>query len=60
MVQLFIDGGGFMWPILGIGIIGLIFVGERLFHLIMGLGSKQAIEPLEISKYPINWCPTLL
>ena len=30
MVQLFIDGGGFMWPILAIGAIGLIFVGERL------------------------------
>ena len=33
MVQLFIDGGGFMWPILGIFIVGLVFVLERLYHL---------------------------
>ena len=38
MVQLFIDGGGFMWPILIIFIIGLAFVIERLVHLIGGLG----------------------
>jgi len=42
MVQLFIDGGGFMWPILGIGAIGLIFVGERLFHLISGLQANES------------------
>ena len=42
MVLLFIDGGGFMWPILGIGIIGLIFVGERLYHLISGLGANES------------------
>ena len=42
MVQLFIDGGGFMWPILGVGTIGLIFVGERLYHLISGLGANEA------------------
>ena len=37
MVELFIDGGNFMWPILGIFIVGLIFVGERLIHLISTL-----------------------
>ena len=42
MVQLFIDGGGFMWPILFIFIIGFVFVGERLYHLIKGLSSKEA------------------
>jgi len=42
MVQLFLDGGNFMWPILGIGIIGLIFVFERLFHLISGLGANES------------------
>ena len=41
MVQLFLDGGGFMWPILGIGAIGLIFVGERLYHLINGLQAND-------------------
>ena len=41
MVQLFIDGGGFMWPILGIGVIGLVFVGERLYHLISGLQANE-------------------
>ena len=41
MVQLFIDGGGFMWPILFIFIIGFVFVGERLYHLIKGLSSKE-------------------
>ena len=39
MVQLFIDGGGFMWPILFIFIIGFVFVGERLYHLVKGLAS---------------------
>ena len=42
MVQLFLDGGNFMWPILGVGIAGLIFVFERLFHLISGLGANEA------------------
>jgi biopolymer transport protein ExbB len=37
MVELFIDGGGFMWPILGVFIVGLIFIGERLIHLISTL-----------------------
>ena len=41
MVQLFIDGGGFMWPILFIFIIGFVFVGERLYHLIKGLASDE-------------------
>ena len=42
MVQLFIDGGGFMWPILFIFIIGFVFVGERLYHLLKGLATKEA------------------
>ena len=37
MVELFINGGSFMWPILGIFIVGLIFVGERLIHLVSTL-----------------------
>ena len=41
MVQLFIDGGGFMWPILGIFIAGLVFVLERLYHLLKGLSSNE-------------------
>ena len=41
MVQLFLDGGGFMWPILVIFIIGLVFVLERLYHLIKGLSSNE-------------------
>jgi biopolymer transport protein ExbB len=41
MVQLFIDGGGFMWPILGAFIIGLVFVFERLVHLIGGLSTNE-------------------
>ena len=41
MVQLFIDGGGFMWPILAILIIGLVFVIERLVHLVGGLGAGE-------------------
>ena len=41
MVQLFIDGGGFMWPILFIFIIGLVFVLERLYHLFKGLSSDE-------------------
>ena len=42
MVQLFLDGGNFMIPILGVGIIGLIFVFERLYHLISGLGANES------------------
>ena len=42
MVQLFVDGGGFMIPILLIFIIGLAFVIERLYHLIKGLSSNEA------------------
>ena len=41
MVQLFIDGGGFMWPILFVFIVGFVFVGERLYHLIKGLASNE-------------------
>ncbi len=41
MVQLFLDGGNFMWPILGSFIIGLLFVIERLFHLVSGLSSGE-------------------
>jgi len=48
MVQLFLDGGGFMWPILAIGAIGLIFVGERLYHLITGLQANEDFS-IEVS-----------
>ena len=41
MVQLFIDGGGFMIPILVIFILGLVFVLERLYHLFKGLSSNE-------------------
>ena len=41
MVHLFIDGGGFMWPILFIFIFGFVFVGERLYHLIKGLATNE-------------------
>ena len=46
MVQLFIDGGGFMWPILIVFIFGFTFVGERIYHLMKGLGADYnfAIE----------------
>ena len=42
MVELFINGGNFMWPILAIFIIGLIFVGERLIHLVSTLKWGEA------------------
>ena len=52
MVQLFLDGGNFMIPILGVGIIGLIFVFERLYHLISGLGANEsfALDVAEVTK----------
>ena len=34
MVQLFIDGGGFMWPILIALLFGLAIIGERAYSLI--------------------------
>ncbi|MBW6458147.1 MAG: MotA/TolQ/ExbB proton channel family protein [FCB group bacterium] len=34
MVQLFLDGGPFMWPILCVFIVGLVIVFERLYALI--------------------------
>ena len=40
MVEFFVNGGGFMWPILAILIIGLAFVGERLYHLVRALNTK--------------------
>ena len=40
MVEFFINGGAFMWPILAILIIGLAFVGERLYHLMRALNTK--------------------
>ncbi len=49
MVQLFVDGGGFMWPILFIFIIGFVFVGERLYHLIKGLSSTEEFA-LEVAE----------
>ena len=49
MVQLFIDGGGFMWPILFIFIIGFVFVLERLYHLLKGLSSDEEFAQ-EIAK----------
>jgi len=42
MVELFINGGSFMWPILAIFIVGLIFVGERLIHLVSTLKWGEA------------------
>ena len=35
MVQLFIDGGGFMWPILFIFIIGFVFVFILSFVILL-------------------------
>ncbi|MCK4530529.1 MAG: MotA/TolQ/ExbB proton channel family protein [Candidatus Marinimicrobia bacterium] len=34
MVKLFLEGGAFMWPILGVFIVGLVVVFERLYALI--------------------------
>ena len=53
MVQLFIDGGGFMWPILFIFIIGLVFVLERLYHLLKGLSSNE--EFAQNISYPFTF-----
>jgi len=39
MVQLFLDGGGFMWPILIVFIFGLAFVIERIYHLLKGMST---------------------
>ena len=41
MVEFFVNGGSFMWPILGILIVGLAFVGERLYHLVRALKIKD-------------------
>jgi len=40
MVEFFENGGAFMWPILGVLVIGLAFVGERLYHLIRAMKTK--------------------
>ena len=42
MVYYFLKGGPFMWPILLIFIIGLIFVVERLVHLIKSISTKES------------------
>ena len=40
MVEFFQNGGIFMWPILGVLVMGLAFVGERLYHLIRAMAIK--------------------
>ncbi len=50
----FSQGGGFMVPILFILIIGLIFVGERLYFLLKGLGygfsfAQEVVETIDSS-----------
>jgi len=40
MVEFFVNGGSFMWPILATLIIGLAFIGERLYHLVRALQTK--------------------
>ena len=42
MVYYFLKGGPFMYPILAIFIIGLIFVVERLIHLIKSIATKES------------------
>ena len=42
MIEYFLKGGTFMWPILVVFIIGLIFVIERLIHLIKSLSTKES------------------
>tara|TARA_B100000131_G_scaffold256013_1_gene250664 strand:- start:149 stop:757 length:609 start_codon:yes stop_codon:yes gene_type:complete len=41
MVEFFQNGGAFMWPILGVLVVGLAFVGERLYHLIRAMETKS-------------------
>lgn len=41
MVEQFLAGGNFMYPILGAFILGFIFVIERLVHLIAGMGTGE-------------------
>ena len=36
MVDYFLQGGGFMWPILIAGVAGIAFSLERLYHLFKG------------------------
>ncbi len=41
MVQQFLNGGPFMWPILIAALIGLIFVLERFAHMIGGMSTGE-------------------
>ncbi len=44
MVDLFIQGGPFMWPILGVFIVGIMFSFERLISLMLaGVNTKKFI-----------------
>ena len=52
MVQLFIDGGGFMWPILIVFIFGFTFVGERIYHLMKGLGADYNFAMEALKHFP--------
>ena len=56
MVQLFLDGGGFMWPILIVFIFGLAFVIERIYHLLKGmttdLSFAESISDVEFDAKP--------
>ena len=41
MVEKFLEGGAWMWPILFIFIIGFVFVIERIYFLVKGLNSSK-------------------
>ncbi len=41
MVEKFLEGGAWMWPILFIFIIGFVFVIERIYFLMKGLNSSK-------------------
>ncbi len=41
MVELFLKGGNFMWPILGVFVFGLAFAIERLISLLLSMSSNK-------------------
>ena len=55
MVQYFIDGGGFMWPILISLIFGLGFSFERAYSLVISsINSKKFYEDPKGSIIPLG------
>ncbi len=55
MVKYFLDGGGFMWPILICGVVGIAFAIERLYHLLKSNIIQMSYGLVEVDLEIMNY-----